>query len=316
MFPLHSDFIKQWFGDNPRYLGIPKQSLVTAPEEVLIHIDQKSYPVYLSVNPYKEKSIILCLEKLYFDFDVAKDEDTAPAFEECLSFKDKIASKRGIESLMVKSGYKGYNLYVWLKEPFYGTQEEMKEKYADLQQYLINGSTYKTLDPHVMGDFRRISRVPFSHHQVTGALVTPIKDDGEPFIPSPEFIPALKKMGLSPSVHIFKTKLPNRLLPQNNTSMVKTAELRPCMEAILNAKSVHDPHHKLKVSLVAELYEKGKTEREIVDLFRHMSGFTESVTRFQVHDIRARNMKPFECKTIQALGGCLGCSCRFYKGLE
>jgi DNA primase large subunit len=85
------------------------------------------------------------------------------------------------------------------------------------------------------------------------------------------------------------------------------------MEKVLEAGSVHDPEHKLKVGAVAELHAEGFNRDEIVDRFRGMEDFDERKTIEQVDHALKRDYHPFKCKTIRELGGCLEDSCRIYR---
>lgn len=311
------DFLEQWFGREKRSLGIPYQTLVGSPLRVYHHMAQWSYPVFLSVNPYTPEGKIAYIEKLYFDFD---SPDPSLAWIDCLAFTNKIRAMWGIDDLIIRSGHKGFNAYVWLTTPYSGddpgsaTQEELKEKYTALQNQLIGCDPYPTLDRHVIGDIRRIARVPYSLHQVTGNLVVPVNIDGEPYDLPSDFIVHHKLYGINPFGYFYTPqKIPSRITrPLATHNQTKTTELRPCMQSIVESASVHDPAHKLKVCLVAELYEKGYSENAIVAFFSGMSGFNEAITRSQIRSVIG-NYKPFRCSTIRALGGCVGASCRFYR---
>jgi DNA primase large subunit len=97
---------------------------------------------------------------------------------------------------------------------------------------------------------------------------------------------------------------------QSNDVYVR--HLRPCMENVLVAKSVHDPEHKLKVSAVAELLLEGASRQECIDFFKGMEGFSQSVTEHQIDYIIRAGYRPFKCSTILKLGGCLKEKCYVY----
>jgi DNA primase large subunit len=88
------------------------------------------------------------------------------------------------------------------------------------------------------------------------------------------------------------------------------------MRAVMEAKSVHDPSHKLEVALVAQLHAEGWEEDQIVAVFSRMGGFSETKTRQQVRHALAKGYSPFKCETIHDLGGCLGSGCPSYHRIK
>lgn len=86
--------------------------------------------------------------------------------------------------------------------------------------------------------------------------------------------------------------------------------------AVMESKSVHNPGHKLKVALVAQLHAEGCGEDQIVQVFSHMEDFNEFKTRKQVQQALAKGYRPFRCEKIENLCGCLKGSCRIYQRQE
>lgn len=311
------EFTAEWFGKGPRSLGTPEQRLIYDPSELLPLFDQDQRPVWLSVNPYDSSGKIACIERLFFDFD--NKEMLRLAWEDCYRFACNLWRFYRIKPFLVYSGKKGYHAYLFLRYPVGYELEDnhKKELYRELQSLLLGSEKYSTFDTAVYGDHKRIARVPFTKHQDTKNIVKPVDLNQFEALPLPGFTQGLRHYGVSLNLvsHAAKNYNENIIsrLTNRKTSRHYSGALRPCMEGLLRAKSIHDPEHKLKICLVAELASEGRTRDQIVDVFRGMDGFSESKTSEQVdHALRA-GYRPFRCATIQRLGGCLKDSCRIYK---
>jgi hypothetical protein len=311
-------FSKEWFGDNPRSLGTPEQRIVTNYKVLLDYYNQTRMPVWMSVNPYVEGTNVVAtgkvkyIDKIFYDFD---HSDISVARDDAVKFCAVLANRHNIEPLLVYSGKKGYHVYVFLKDLISDMeQSDMRILYKDMADYFIDGAEYESLDTHVF-DYKRVARVPYTMHQVTGNIVQPLTIDMKPIMLSPGFIQQFRHAG--PANNVI-TEIRSR--PEEKT-VEDTVErksqyawtLRPCMQQVLVANSVHDPEHKLKVSAVAELLTEGASREEVIEFFRGMEGFSEDITGQQVDFIIFRQYRPFKCKTIESLGGCLKEKCGIYR---
>lgn len=308
------DFSSEWFGEGPRSLGTPEQRLIYDHDELSPWFEQSGRPVFLSVNPYTLEGRVRCIERLFFDFD--DKARLSRAWEDASRFSMNLKRFYDIESLLVYSGKKGYHVYVYLQEPTGHNlpEDRLKELYRRLQEMLLGRSDYPTFDRQVFGDVKRIARVPYSLHQDTKQRATPVNRDHAEVLLLPGFTSGLRRFGVSPQFVELALRIrqpPKRAQTEKRKS--GPGQLRPCMRTLLEARSVHDPEHKLKVCLVAELSAEGKTRDQIIDVFRGMEGFSESKTVEQVDHALRRGYRPFRCKTIKDLGGCLGSSCRIYR---
>jgi hypothetical protein len=311
------EFVAEWFGDGPRSLGTPEQRLIYDSLELLPLFDQDQKPVWLSVNPYDSSGKIAYIDRLFFDFD--NKDKLRLAWEDCYKFACNLWRFYRIKPFLVYSGKKGYHAYLFLRTPAGHELEDnhKKELYRELQSLLLGSEKYPTFDPAVYGDHKRIARVPFTKHQDTKNLVQPVDLNQFEALPLPGFTQGLRHYGVSLNIvshaaNNYNENIVTRLTTRKS-SKHRRGTLRPCMEELLSAKSIHDPEHKLKVCLVAELSAEGRTRDQIIDVFRGMDGFSESKTSEQVDHALRSGYSPFKCVTIQKLGGCLENSCRIYK---
>ena len=313
-------FINEWFGGVPRSVALynpetqdyPRFSTPrTYPEEVIEAI-KTGRGVATSVQPYTQKNLPDYLEKLFFDFDY--NGDISKAWAAAQDFSLSLYHSYGVSPLIVFSGKKGYHVYAWLQEPYHGTQEELKAVYTELQRMLLSTIEGRSpvFDSQVYGDIARLSRVPYSTHPKSGALCVPVDDNQEPYKLLPGFSEDFRVHGLSPRVvdrAIQNIKnIQNKPQPRPSRSGQRGGK-RPCMKAIMGAGSVHGPQHLLKVALVAQLHAEAWDEERIIQVFSNMEGYNESKTRQQVRHALAKGYKPFKCKTIHGLGGCIGSGC-------
>lgn len=308
-------FLSEWAHPGPRRrVGTPNQTLHLNTAAYLTKlIEQDHAPVFMSTNPYNKRGKIYAIDRLFFDFD--KPGKVRLAYDDAVQLNQHLAQYYNVGALTTFSGSKGYHVHVFLEEPAEGSEAELKPLYGELQRMITTGTKYPTLDLSVIGDVKRLARVPYSKHQKTGELCVPVTIDytPKPYKLDQGFSEALRRHGIKQGmVDLAQHNLakPN---PKIRRRYKDPNKIRPCIEATLAAKNIHDPKHIMKVAAVAELFANGNTESQIIDWFRKMGGFNERKTTYYVrHSIR-RGYRPHNCETIQKNGGCLGPECPIYK---
>jgi len=299
-------FLSEWCYPGPyRSVGTPEQThypQFEAIDELFRLINQGAAPVYVSVNPYNEAGEVELIDRLFFDFDCK--EKVRYALDDALSFTNSLVKFYNISPLIIFSGKKGYHVYVWLEQPVEGPPNHLAALYKLLRDLLVKGRKYRTLDAQA-ADITRLTRVPYSKHQVTGALCVPVDPDLEPYKLYPGFSETLRENGISSKIVQVAERQLYRPRPEPHMYRGQKGKPRPCIEAVLGAKSIHDPLHLMKVAAVAELHADGVGADEIITHFSKMDGFNEDRTRYFVEHSIKRGYKPFRCTTIQKLGGCL-----------
>jgi hypothetical protein len=316
-------FIEEWCGTGRRLalysekLERPYQTsrLIKYPHQVARMVKKGRPGLWCSVNQYTPEMKICLIERLYFDFD--NKEKVWLARIEAENFAEVLSEHYQTASFMVFSGSKGYNLYVWLKTPIKAAEPELRRIYGTLQQMLLSGTNYKTLDPQVIGDIKRVSRIPFSVHQKTKELCVPVTQDLTPYRPDPGFTSKYRRAGINQSIVKVAVKKANDQTtpPIRPTYRIRSKDPRPCMTQIIrkNVFPCSGTGHLLLVAAVAEYHKNGYTPREIVSLFSHKTNFSYEQTNQFVSEITKRDYTPFQCSTIKELGGCVGRSCGFYR---
>ncbi|MGB9854755.1 MAG: DNA primase small subunit domain-containing protein [Candidatus Bathyarchaeales archaeon] len=269
----------------------------------------------MSVQPYRAKDTPCAIEKLFFDFDCEKDLNQA--WKEAKVFAEALKAFYHVETLIVYSGRKGFHVYAFLNKLVYfdlGQLHLAKQAYGELQNRLVKGLNLHTLDNSVIGDIKRLSRVPFSIHEETGSLCCPITLDRKPYTPqSLDNYKTLDRKLLSPVIKDLKTRekiiaLKSTRLPDSSKSFVKG--IRPCIRKALQLPLEGANGHLMRLAIAREYLKAGYSIDEIVPLFRNQPDYSPLKTRYYVEHAQKNPAKPFKCRTIQRLGYCLGNSCQ------
>lgn len=316
-----SGFWAEWFGPEPRELGDPKRWLAETPEDLQEFIASNNPPVFMSVNYYNERNRVSRISDLFFDFDYK--DDLSVAWEDARIFARRLESYYDIKSLLCFSGNKGYHLHVFLDTPigYNLSQRHLKQLYERLQVMLLGRGQYPSLDMHVVGDVKRLARVPYTRHEKSGEYCQPVDVNQRPVLLMPGFKYVLREHGVT---HDLVVKAASQIFDGENEKLrpkkvhpkrPKTFDngLRPCIEAVIQAGNIHTPDHKMKVAAVAEMSAHGWSAERIISAFSSMADFDRKTTETQVRHALKRGYKPFKCSTIQRLGGCVGSECPYYR---
>lgn len=85
--------------------------------------------------------------------------------------------------------------------------------------------------------------------------------------------------------------------------------MRPCILAALNIQLNGSEGNDMRVAVVCEAFDSGKSRDEIIKMFERQNDYDESVTAKGVDYIISRGYKPWKCETIQAkCGSIIDCS--------
>ena len=314
-------FVCEWMGGVPRSVALynsetddyPRFTTPRIYPDEVIEAIKTGRGVATSVQPYTQKNQPAYLEKLFFDFDY--NGDLSRAWDAAQDFSLSLYNNYGVSPLIVFSGKKGYHVYAWLQQSYHAdTQEQLKAVYEELQRMLLESVDGRSpvFDSQVYGDISRLARVIYSTHPKSGLLCVPVDDNKEPYKLLPGFSEEYRVHGLGPRVVDLAVKSINKKPKPQLAKTQQRGRERPCMKAVMEARSIHDPNHKLAVALVAQLHAEGWEEDQIVAVFSRMEGFSESKTCQQVRHALTKGYRPFRCETIQGLGGCTGSACPSY----
>ena len=260
-------------------------------------------PAWMSVQPFNERNDVSFVEKLFFDFD---SKDLNLAWKEATSLAETLQHSYDVEPLVCFSGAKGYHVYVWLsKIEQFDSTEYAKKFYQTAQELLLKGFSFKTLDTQVLGDIKRLARVPYSIHEKSLNQCTPMTASRAVSFLSDML--RFRRHGLSPGfcgLCRSKTKqksgrFTRRLTSQNHEGV------RPCIDAALSANLVGVAGHSVRIAVASEFLNKGFSAEQTAELFRDQGDFSYEKSLYYVRDILRRGYRPFKCATIRKFGFCL-----------
>lgn len=302
-------FWREWFNGYPgREVFQNKTRLfIKSPKQFLDYVEdckQKRAPCWVSVQPFRERNQVAVIEKLFFDFD---SERILRAWKEANRFTETIRRSYNVDPLLVFSGRKGYHCYVFLQEPIsFEDNNHAKIFYETAQKLILKGLKLETLDMQVVGDTKRLARVPYSVHEKTGYPCTPLTVNHTPCLIFN--MQTFRERGLSRffvQLCLRKTeqKTRKRLYAFHNRHI--DGKVRPCIEAALSKQLKKHEGHLMRLAIVREYQASGLQTEQIVQLFASQPNFNPEKTRYYVEHARKNPAKPFKCKTIRSLGFCL-----------
>jgi hypothetical protein len=300
------EFLAEWFGVDGREIGTPQRRFASDPADLLFavqHCAALKKPVYISVQPYKAPDTPCALEKLAFDFDCKEHPEAA--WKDASAFADALKRFYRVEPLIVFSGSKGFHVYAFLNKIVYFDDAALaKAALESLQLRLLKGLRLPTLDRSVVGDLKRLMRVPFSLHQQTGKLCQPVTLQNEPFVPgSLDVYRTLDAELLAPVIKQLKRR--EKLASIKRPAPKHVKGIRPCIQAALQRPLNGGSGHLMRLAVVREYLAAGRSVDEIVSLFHSQADYSEEKTRYYVQQAARNPSKPFKCETIRRLGFCL-----------
>lgn len=262
---------------------------------------------WVSVQPFSERNKVTSVEKLFFDFDCPTD--LSQAWKEASYFVKVLRESYGVEALVCFSGAKGYHVYVWLsRTDKFSTGEEAKRFYKTAQKLILKGLNFKTIDPQVLGDIKRLARVPYSTHEKSLKLCVPVTQSCRPCLLfdlnlykthclTPEFSKLCHEKTEKPQQH--KTPI-HSFNPESSNQ-----DMRPCLTAALNQDLAQSQGHSIRIAIAAEYLKAGHSPEQTAELFKNQADYSFEQSLYYVRDIAARAYKPYKCVTIRELGFCL-----------
>lgn len=342
------EFWLQFFGNFGRELGDPNAHFTDNPLDIIPFIEDcriNKKPAFISVNPRIEHDKVMGIEKLFFDFDFGKKNEgltpeqiQANLLEltgEVKAFMEDLISM-GITPMVVKTS-KGFHIHVYLSRIYIPTNdiEILREIYKSLQLRLLyerrRKIRYKYFDTAVLGDVKRLCRIPLSFHQKTGEeciLVKKIEKTKDGYNIVQDKIHGIAFFQTFRDFEWALKRAENNLIIQQKRIQTKQDEqkhiwedkhgfvgqIRPCY---LKKLASGEMSHKQRLSLEIEAYFAGKKmPDQIVDLFRNLNDFDERKTREQVDWFFAntvpkfnRGLRPYTCEKIISCNWCIREEC-------
>jgi len=331
---MHEEFLEDWFGIHAgreilvlrrgRCRDYMDREFIEKPEQLIKYVleqRKKRLPAYMSVQPYQARNQIFGIEKLFFEFDCK--EDLSRAWKDAKILAETLIQYYNVKPFIKFSGRKGFHVDAYLRNvvQFPTFQLEfVKKVYRNLQQKILAGLKLETLDPEVIGDVKRLERIPFSTHEVTGKICMPVDLEGKPI--SVKSLDPYREQGLDTKVlEIVCREVKEREREEEAQARIRMRHsikfdgkrIRPCISEALKKQLEGGGGHLMRLAVAVEFLNKGYSVDQVVSLFRSQRDFSERKTRYYVEDALKKHYKPFRCSTIKKLGYCLGDLCPFHR---
>lgn len=361
-------FLIEFFGNiGGRELGDPMQFFTDEPTRILSFIEECTAlkrPAFISVNPRIAHDKVLGIEKIFFDFDYAdktfvkklekriKDEAAREVIyekrrnnllNEVKIFLEQIKNFK-ITPLVVKTK-KGFHIYIYFDKIYTLNNQELYHRiYLRLQEEFLfcNHYKYKYIDGSVLGDYKRMCRIPSSIHEKNGEecyIVKEITSDGKIVYGKFYGIEFYKQNGMKENTWKRVADLSYDACEEEKVNQLNRREerefnhkknwevehgfvgsLRYCFQKAIDSG---EANHQLRLALLLEAYWSGhKTSESIIDLFRKFHDFNEAKTKEQVEWFfknkvpeieQSGKWKPYRCSTLNNLNICIQTSCPIYQ---
>lgn len=347
------EFLLEFFGNFGRDLGDPAQHYTNNPQDIfpfMAKCAKEKKPAFYSVQPRTAHGVVYGLEKLFFEFDWAHENEELTEEElevrkaelplEVKRFVSIIIEDFKMQPLMMKSR-RGYHIYVYFDMVYQISKKEhlWKIVYRNLQQRFLTHYETKFMKPMkycddaTFGDIKRLGRIPLSIHQKSGEKCVIVGADLKP-----------DKLRSIAYYHLYGLKLRDLKQAVNFASRflerkVKIAEkrkkfknerwenvhgfigaIRPCFKKCMDNGEMCHPQ---RLALLLEAYhtdDRYKTREGMIELFRCFGDFdgdnpSRSKCRNQVNwffDQEKYRVNPYRCETIQSFGWCLYENCPIF----
>jgi len=312
------DFWREWFN---AYLGREvfqdrNRVFLDTSDMFLGYVEdckRKHTACWMSVQPFRKRNEVAEIEKLFFDFD--SDNDLCKAWGEARQFVLMLKTYYEVDSLLCFSGRKGYHVYVWLANPveFSGERQTLAKRFYKTMQYMIlKGLKLATSDKQVIGDIKRLSRVPYTVHEKSDNPCVPITLNHKPLLVLT--LEGYRQHGLNPKFIELCLKQAKRTRRKRFSRFkMNMVKVRPCVEAALTGMMRGNNGHGMHLAVATEFLHAGYKPGDVAVLFQSQPDYSFEKSLFYVEDTLKRGYKPYKCRTIRSYGFCLGEKCARFK---
>lgn len=340
------------------------QQFTDNPNDILPFIKEctlEKKPAFISVNPRVMHDKVLGIEKLFFDFDYAdktfikkmKKENKTEEELQIILERRKVEMRNEVKIFLaqlskfhitplVLQTRKGFHVHIYF-DKIYSLHEDndelMKETYRQLQLVFLtnNKHDYKYMDTSVLGDFKRLCRIPLSVHEATGEeclLVKRIEDNGKIEYDKLRSIEYYKQQGIKEDSWTRAMRIAFDKIQREKEERLEAeqehkdnwefqhgfvGEIRPCFK---NGIESGEMCHQMRLALLIEAYWAGhKTQEAMMNVFRVFNDFDANTCCTQVEWFwknkvpeieKSGKWKPYRCTTIEDLNWCLKSQCPIY----
>jgi len=237
----------------------------------------------LSICVYVEEVPYL----LFVPFDFDSELDLRLAWEDAKKLYNHFV-ELNFDVYLTFSGKKGFHIFVKVVPKPYN-----KECIRAFQKWFINKLDLKTADRQILGDHKRIMRIPYTFN-IKGSLC--------------------KELAHNPGIPIdLDDLLLTTYIPKETTYTQREFHEYPCIEELVREDP--EPRELIRLSYVALRLAKGWSEDDIVEEIKTFDwvDFDEEKTRRKIQYIDDGEYVPLGCKSIQDMDCCLKEKCKFYR---
>jgi len=164
----YRSFWLDWFGLKGREIGGSKRWFTDNPSVFISAVEGRistRRPCFMSVQPFRAENVVFGLERVFFNFD-SKTEmpNWKETFAEVRGLAKQLKERFDTEPLIVRT-WRGFHVYVFLKdvaEFSFGQESTYEWMYCRLQEELLKGVPYLTLDTKCLGNLKQLARIPYS----------------------------------------------------------------------------------------------------------------------------------------------------------
>jgi predicted transcriptional regulator len=159
----------------PREVGMPERRMVSSISDFLSFIQEctaKRRPCYAAVYAFEDHEFKTpIIDRIFLDFD-SQGDSLYEVWDEVVEFTKFLESMK-VKSMILFSGKKGFHIYIFipptvLKRPREALSELVKALVSKFEK--AKDTKIKFLDWKVVGDVRRLARIPYTVHEETGRL--------------------------------------------------------------------------------------------------------------------------------------------------
>jgi hypothetical protein len=322
--PLVEDFWFAWFGEGGRELGSPQRTYMADPKGFpkWIQVNEEARrPCYMSVNHYSAPNRVSEICEVFFEFDSkAEPPDLEAIWREAKEFADAVEWFYHAKPLVAFSGRRGFHVHVFLRRPLRldGGPERLRLAYDMLTRMILRALPQRP-DPSVVGDVKRLARIPYTLHEASGLPCLPVDGGCRPVLLTPAALQELKHKGFpEEAIRLIAAKVDQTLAMRSFAPKPRPipsgGKLRPCIQEALKRPLDGGEGHLMRIAVVREYQHRLRSgPEEIVLAFSSQADYDPERSRFYVKRLMEAPGRPFRCETIRRLGYCLNGECPAYR---
>jgi len=264
----------------------------------------------------------LHIDKIFFDLD---NEDLNKAKEDAKALMGRL-NEYNLPYIFLFSGRKGFHVYIPTSSWKSPNVETARYVLKTIQSSLSEG--IKSVDSHVIGDVRRLVRVPntlnknnycvplpedfvrWSVSRIIDYAKTPHDID---YDVKPVDIRKVVDFDFDYKPHDIDYNIPNKWeLPSSFRLVIPL--IRPCIAKTLIEDK--EPPHMVRVDFVTELMWLGFNQEQVFHVIRELGwkDFNPQITRSQIRQIFERKYLPPSCSRLKDFVHCSNCGWFYFWG--